>query len=93
MLGALLVYKFQALTEEQLQKALEQQRKEGSNKRRIGEILLDMGFISSTDLRKALDYQRSQARSKQIPAPDSEEPCLTTPPPPKCHPDRSGCLP
>lgn len=72
MLGALLVYKYQALGEEQLEKALDQQRREGANKRRIGEILLDMGFISAADLQKALEYQRAQARKKHVPLPDSE---------------------
>jgi hypothetical protein len=66
MLGALLVYKYQVISEEQLERALEQQRREGRNKRRIGEILLDMGLISGADLQAALDYQRSRARSKQL---------------------------
>ena len=65
MLGALLVYKYQALTEEQLERALEQQRKEGKNRRRLGEILLDMGLVSSAELRAALEYQRSQARKSE----------------------------
>ncbi len=59
MLGALLVYKYQALTEQQLERALEQQRKEGPNNRRIGEILVDMGLISAADLQTALEHQRS----------------------------------
>ncbi len=65
MLGALLVYKYGALTEEQLEQALEQQRSEGVNRRRIGEILLDMGFIGAADLQKALEHQRAQARKEQ----------------------------
>lgn len=64
-LGALLVYKFELLTEEQLEQALEEQREEPEKKRRLGEILLDMGLISAADLRKALRYQRSQARSAE----------------------------
>ena len=73
MLGALLVYKYQALTEQQLERALEQQRKEGPNKRRIGEILLDMGFISSADLRNALEHQRSLTPKPS----EAEEPIAT----------------
>ena len=74
MLGALLVYKYQALTEEQLEHALEQQRKEGKNRRRLGEILLDMGLVSSAELRKALEYQRSQARKSEPAASEGEVP-------------------
>lgn len=65
MLGALLVYKFQVITELELERALEQQRKEGKNRRRIGEILLDMGLISGAQLRKALEHQREQAGRTQ----------------------------
>ena len=65
LLGALLVYKYRLLTEEQLEEALELQRKEGTGKRRIGGILLDMGLVSSADLRKALDYQRSLAGPRE----------------------------
>jgi hypothetical protein len=74
MLGALLVYKYQALTEEQLERALEQQRKEGKDRRRLGEILLDMGLVSSAELRKALEYQRSQARKSEPAASEGEVP-------------------
>ena len=59
MLGALLVYRYKLITEEQLQKALEVQRKDGPNRRLLGGILLDMGLISSTELQTALEHQRS----------------------------------
>jgi len=59
MLGALLVFKYHALSEEQLEEALAQQRREGPDRRRLGEILLDMGFVSMADLQKALEYQHS----------------------------------
>jgi hypothetical protein len=59
LLGALLVYKYHLLTEEELEQALEVQRSQGTSTRRIGGVLLDMGLISSADLQKALDYQRS----------------------------------
>jgi hypothetical protein len=58
-LGALLVYKYQVITEEQLEQALQRQREEPEKWRRLGEVLLDMGLISVVDLQEALDYQRS----------------------------------
>ncbi len=61
MLGALLVYRYQALSEGQLQRALEQQRREGRDRRLLGEILLEMGYVSPAQLRKALEYQQSEA--------------------------------
>ncbi len=45
-LGAILVYTCRALTEEQLEQALEGQREEPEKGRRLGEILLAMGLIS-----------------------------------------------
>jgi hypothetical protein len=65
MLGALLVYKYGVLTEEQLELALEQQRQEGENRRLLGGILLDMGLISAAELREALEYQHSLAHKAQ----------------------------
>jgi uncharacterized protein (DUF433 family) len=64
-LGAILVYKYQVLTEEQLEQALEEQREEPEKGRRLGEILLDLGFIGEADLQKALEYQKSHARARQ----------------------------
>lgn len=66
-LGAILVYKYQALTEEQLEQALEEQREEPEKGRRLGEILLAMGFITEADLEKALEFQQSQAKARQAP--------------------------
>jgi len=62
MLGALLVYKYRAITESQLQRALEMQRKEKGDHRRLGDLLLEMGLITEGQLHKALDYQRSHSR-------------------------------
>lgn len=45
LLGALLVYKYRLITDEQLKRALEEQRKR-PGQRRLGEILLDMGLIT-----------------------------------------------
>jgi hypothetical protein len=64
-LGALLVYKYQVITEEELEQALQRQREEPEKWRRLGEVLLDMGLISVVDLNEALGYQRSQAAAKQ----------------------------
>jgi uncharacterized protein (DUF433 family) len=63
MVGALLVYKYQALTEAQLQRALEQQQKEKRKGRNmlLGEVLLEMGMVKEPQLRAALDYQRSRS--------------------------------
>jgi hypothetical protein len=65
MLGALLVYKYRAITEGQLQRAMEFQRKQ---KRRGRELLLgqvlsqEMGLVSSSQLREALEFQQSRVR-------------------------------
>jgi hypothetical protein len=64
-LGALLVYKYQVITEGQLEQALQRQREDPEKWRRLGEVLLDMGFISVVDLQEALDYQRSQRPASQ----------------------------
>ena len=63
MLGALLVYKYRVITESQLQRALEMQRKQKGNHKRLGDLLLEMGLITEAQLRKALDYQQSRSRS------------------------------
>jgi hypothetical protein len=59
MLGALLVYKYKLITEEQLEKALETQHKDSEPRRRLGTILLDMGLVSMAEIQAALAYQRS----------------------------------
>lgn len=65
MLGALLVFKYGAITEEQLEQALEKQRAEGEGRRLLGGILLDMGLVSMAELQTALAYQRSLKRTPQ----------------------------
>jgi uncharacterized protein (DUF433 family) len=59
MLGALLVYKYRWITEEQLAEALERQSKQPFPRPRLGTILLDMGLLSVAQLEEALAYQRS----------------------------------
>jgi hypothetical protein len=63
-LGALLVYKYEALTEEQLELALRKQREDPEEERRLGEILMDMGFITEDQLTEALAHQAAQAKAK-----------------------------
>jgi len=58
LLGALLVYKYQALTQEQLARALEEQLREDRRSRRLGEILLEMQMVTESQLAEALDHQR-----------------------------------
>jgi hypothetical protein len=65
LLGALLVYKYQYVTQQQLNRALGRQRKEGREKRRIGEILVGMKVVSSSQLQEALEHQRLVLRQKQ----------------------------
>jgi hypothetical protein len=65
MLGALLVYKHRVITEGQLQKALGVQGKERKHRRRLGEILLDMGAVNRSQLKQALDHQQAYAREKR----------------------------
>jgi hypothetical protein len=58
LLGALLVYKYRMLTQEQLSRALEEQFREGERKRRLGEILLEMGMVTVEQLEEVLEHQR-----------------------------------
>jgi hypothetical protein len=64
MLGALLVYKYKVISEAQLERALELQRREKRKGRNVllGELLLEMGLAKEGQLRAALDYQRSRSR-------------------------------
>ncbi len=73
MLGALLVYKYQFISEEQLAAALEVQRKEAQGPRRIGGILLDLGLLTMAELQKALSYQRSLNAQGSPPEPDVKQ--------------------
>ena len=59
MLGALLVYKYGSVTEEQLAEALERQSNKPLPRPRLGSILLDMGVLSVAQIEEALAYQRS----------------------------------
>jgi general secretion pathway protein E len=45
------------ITPEKLEVALKEQASLGENPRRLGEILVDLGFISETDMLKALSFQ------------------------------------
>jgi len=73
MLGALLVYKYRFITEEQLAAALEVQRKETQGQRRIGGILLDMGLLTMAELQEALSYQRSLDAKSPAPERNAEQ--------------------
>jgi len=73
MLGALLVFKYKLITEDQLKHALEVQRKDGPNRRLLGGILLDMGLISSAELQTALAYQRSVTGNMPLPGVDADQ--------------------
>jgi hypothetical protein len=60
LLGELLVNRYQAITKDQCVEALARQR-EADRGRRLGEILLDMGFVTEAQLQEALDYQLSES--------------------------------
>ncbi len=59
LLGALLLYKYHWITQQQLNQALRQQREEGEGKRLLGEILVSMGALTAQQLEEALKYQQS----------------------------------
>ena len=77
LLGAILIYKFRFISEDQLAAALEVQRKGGPPRRLLGGILLDMGALSMAELQQALSYQRSLSgqalRGVRDHAPDSAD--------------------
>ncbi len=56
LLGALLVYKYELITDKQLQDALDEQRKTVP-RRRLGEILVLKGLITLRELEEALASQ------------------------------------
>jgi hypothetical protein len=64
LLGAIIVYHFRWLSQQQLNQALEQQRSQWPEKRRIGEILVERGVISETQLQEALEWQGRLLREK-----------------------------
>lgn len=59
LLGALLIYKFRWITQQQLNEALHKQQEKGSSKHFLGEILVSLGFITNEQLEVALHYQKS----------------------------------
>lgn len=65
MIGALLAFRFRAINEWQLAKALAVQRKQRRSKQSLGRILLDMGLVTQPQLRQALDYQKEYERRKR----------------------------
>ena len=67
-LGALLIYKYEVVTEEQIELALKKQREDPEEERRLGEILIDMGFIAEAQLQEALAHQAMQAKAKSAKA-------------------------
>jgi hypothetical protein len=67
LIGALLVYRFQRITQKQLSDALDEQRREGPGRRLIGEILIARGAITRPQLEEALEFQRSAASEKRAP--------------------------
>ena len=58
LLGALLVYRYRMLTQEQLSRALEEQLRDDRQKRRLGEILLEMEMVTEEQLEEVLEQQR-----------------------------------
>lgn len=66
LLGALLVYKYQLISHQQLAAAIAEQKR---SKKRIGEILMQMGLITETQLREALEYQQSFKTTPEQQAP------------------------
>jgi len=59
MLGALLVYRYRAITEAQLEAALAAQRKRRRRRQLLGDILVEMGYATRRQVDEALEYQRS----------------------------------
>ncbi len=64
MLGALLVYKYQVVTEGQLQRALDQQRRD-RRKPRLGDVLVEMELVTKRQLDKALEDQQQHLRRQR----------------------------
>ena len=58
LLGALLVYRYRMLTQEQLSRALEEQLRDDRRKRRLGEILLELEMVTEEQLAEVLEQQR-----------------------------------
>ena len=62
LLGALLVYKYQVISHKHLMQALARQKTE---KRLLGETLVEMKLITRAQLRQALDYQELQMERRR----------------------------
>jgi uncharacterized protein (DUF433 family) len=58
LLGAILVYKYQYITQKQLQQALAEQLRT-EPRRRLGEVLLLKGLLTAAQLEEALAFQHS----------------------------------
>jgi hypothetical protein len=65
MLGALITYKYRWINEWQLEKVLETQRKQHKQRKRLGDILLEMGLVTRSQLGIALDYQAAHLHDKR----------------------------
>jgi hypothetical protein len=61
LLGAILVYRYQYISQKQLQQALAEQA-QSRPRRRLGEILVLKGFLTAAQLEEALNFQHSVAR-------------------------------
>jgi len=62
LLGAILVYKYQYITQKQLQQALAEQA-QSQPRRRLGEILVLKGFLTASQLEEALNFQHGVAQA------------------------------
>jgi hypothetical protein len=71
MLGVLLAFKYQAMNEWQLEKALAIQSRQGRRRQPLGRILLDMGCVTQSQLNEALRYQREYQRKKRARLPET----------------------
>ncbi len=60
LLGAILVYKYQYITQKQLQQALSEQGRT-EPRRRLGEVLLLKGLMTAAQLEEALAFQQAAA--------------------------------
>lgn len=69
LLGALLVYKYRLISHQQLERALEDQRR---TRRLLGEIMVDLGMISRSQLREAIEHQRLLMEEKRARPPSGQ---------------------
>jgi hypothetical protein len=70
-LGEVLVHRYHWITQQDLKQALDYQRRNG---RRVGEILIAMGAISSKQLMQALIEQRNESgKAPQLPVRTEEQ--------------------